>query len=405
MNRDSGDFSPAIHIHSGVPAVKWVRRMGVLILLCSACFCSMAAESSRVALVRCPGDGIQPQAVTDRRGTVHLIYYRGDPKHGDLFYVRHEPEQTSFSKPIPVNTRAGSAIAMGTIRGPQLALGRNGWVHVAWNGPAPENGSYMEAPMLYTRLNDAGTAFEPERDVITRARGLDGGGSVAADPQGNVLVFWHAPKPGNTNGEAGRALFVARSTNDGRTFAPEALATDKPTGACGCCGMKAWADDHGNVFALYRSASEQVNRDEILLISRDQGLHFDTALVHPWKVATCPMSSASFSDTAAGLLAAWETEGNVYFAHINSNSLEVSKPFSPSGPARRKYPVAVGNAGGDVLLAWTEGTGWGKGGSVVWQLYDKNGQPLAEHGQRDGVPTWSLITALAKSDGGFVIIY
>jgi hypothetical protein len=141
MNRDSDDFSPAIHIYSGVSAAKWVRRVGILGFLCAACLRSMAAESSRVALVRCPGDGIQPQAVSDRRGTVHLIYYRGDPRHGDLFYVRQEPAQTSFSKPIPVNTRPGSAIAMGTIRGAQLALGKNGRVHVAWNGPAPENGS------------------------------------------------------------------------------------------------------------------------------------------------------------------------------------------------------------------------------------------------------------------------
>jgi prepilin-type processing-associated H-X9-DG protein len=97
------------------------------------------------------------------------------------------------------------AIVAVTIRGAQMALGKYGRVHIAWNGHAPEKGSYMEAPMLYTRLNDAGTAFEPERDVITFARGLDGGGSVAADDQGNVYVAWHAPKPGNTNGEAGRA--------------------------------------------------------------------------------------------------------------------------------------------------------------------------------------------------------
>ena len=42
--------------------------------------------------------------------------------------------------------------------------------------------------MLYTRLNDAGTAFEPQRDLIRMARGLDGGGAVAADGVGNVYV-------------------------------------------------------------------------------------------------------------------------------------------------------------------------------------------------------------------------
>src|SRR5205085_4697617 len=127
-----------------------------------------------------------------------------------------------------------------------------------------------QKPLLYTRVNDAGTAFGPERNVITYGYGLDGGSSVAADPQGNVYVVWHAPKPGNTNGEAGRAVFVARSTDEGKTFQRETLATSKPTGACGCCGLRAFADDAGTLYILYRAAAEQVNRNETLLISRNQ---------------------------------------------------------------------------------------------------------------------------------------
>jgi hypothetical protein len=44
------------------------------------------------------------------------------------------------------------------------------------------------SPMLYSRLNDAHTAFEPERNVMTRTFGLDGGGTIAADPVGNVYI-------------------------------------------------------------------------------------------------------------------------------------------------------------------------------------------------------------------------
>ena len=261
----------------------------------------------------------------------------------------------------------------------------------------------MQAPMLYTRLDDLGTAFEPERDVITSARGLDGGGSVAADDQANVYVFWHAPKPGNTNGEAGRAVFVARSMDDGKTFAPETLASVKPTGACGCCGMKAFADSKGTVFALYRSASEMVNRDETLLISRNRGVAFEIAYSHGWKVATCPMSSASLSETKAGVLAAAETHGKVFFVRVDPTTGKVSEPVSPE--TKGKHPVAVGNARGEVLLAWTEGTGWGKGGAVAWQLYDQAGNPTSEKGRMEGVPVWSLPTAFAKQDGSFVIVY
>lgn len=374
-----------------------------VLALCAFSFCATAAEPAKVTLVRTPDGGIQPQAAVDRQGVIHLIYYKGDARNGDIFYVRQQAGQEGFSKLIQVNSRPGSAMAAGTIRGAQLALGRNGRVHVAWNGHAPENGSYMETPMLYTRLNDAGTAFELERDVITFARGLDGGGSVAADDQGNVYVTWHAPKPGNTNGEAGRAVFLARSADDGKTFAAEKLATSKPTGACGCCGMKAFADSKGNVFALYRAASAMTNRDETLLISRNRGADFEIAYTHGWKIAACPMSSAFLSETKAGVLAAAETHGRVFFIRMDAKTGKVSSPVSPE--AKGKHPVAVSNAGGEVLLAWTEGTGWGKGGAVAWQLYEESGNPTSEKGRAEGVPTWSLVAAVAKPDGSFVIIY
>ena len=375
----------------------------VVIFLCSIGLRSAFAESARVTLERTPDDGIQPQAVTDNKGGIHLIYYRGSAQSGDLFYVRQFSGEKTFSKPIRINQGIGSATAAGTIRGAQVAIGRNGRIHVAWNGHAPKGGDYMRAPMLYTRLNDAGTAFEPERDVITLARGLDGGGSVAADDQGNVYVMWHAPKPGDTNGEAGRAVFVAHSTDDGKTFAPERLATTKPTGACGCCGMKAFADSEGNVFALYRAASEMTNRDETLLVSRNHGADFEIAYSHGWKIAACPMSSAFVSETKTGVLAAAETHGRVFFVRVDSKIGKVSNPVSPSNKA--KHPVAVANAQGQVLLAWTEGAGWGTGGSAAWQLYDSTGNPISETGQAEGVPAWSLVAAVAKPDGSFLIFY
>jgi hypothetical protein len=257
--------------------------------------------------------------------------------------------------------------------------------------------------MLYTRLNDTGTEFEPERNVISSAGGLDGGGSVAADNQGNVFVMWHAPKPGDTNQEAGRAVFVARSTDEGKTFSPEKLAIDKPTGACGCCAMRAFADSRGNVFAIYRAAYEMTNRDETLLISHDNGATFNIAYSHSWHVGTCPMSSATISETSGDILAAAETHGHVFYTRLDPKTGKVSSPVSPDTQA--KYPVAIGNSRGEVLLAWAEGTGWNKGGSVAWQIYDRQGQPISPKGHADGLVTWSLPTAFAEPDDSFTVVY
>ena len=260
-------------------------------------------------------------------------------------------------------------------------------------------------PLLYTRLNDEGTAFEPERDVITYAYGLDGGSSVAADAQGNVYVAWHGRGPESEEGEAGRAIFVARSADEGRRFRREKPAVAKNTGACACCGMRAFADSRGAVYILYRAATDKTERGETLLVSPQPGADFEIAYSHPWKATMCPMSSATLTEAKVGALAAWETAGDVYFARINPKTMQVSQPISPLPGTKRKHPVAVANGNGQTLFVWTEGTAWAKGGSVSWQIFDKDDKPTSETGHADGIPVWSLATAFAKPDGAFVIVY
>src|SRR5262249_25301722 len=91
-------------------------------------------QGRKVNLVRTPNNGLQPQAVVDERGTLHLIYLAGDPSASDVFYVRRDAGKMEFSAPRRVNSQPGSAIATGTIRGAQVSIGKNGRVHVAWNG-------------------------------------------------------------------------------------------------------------------------------------------------------------------------------------------------------------------------------------------------------------------------------
>jgi len=366
------------------------------------------ADRSKVGLIRAPEGGIQPQASVDAKGVVHLIYFKGEPQGGDIFYVRRKADEEAFSPPIRVNRQAASAIATGTIRGAQLAIGRNGRVHVAWMGGqgaarAAVNGKEI-TPMLYTRLNEAGTAFEPERNVITWADGLDGGGSVAADLQGNVYVVWHASPPGNQRGEAGRAVFVTHSTDEGRTFEREAQANRSATGACGCCGMRAFADSKGRLYIVYRAADE-ISRDMTLLVSRDHAASFDLETVNQWMIKSCPMSSCAFAESDSGVVAATERDGQVYFNVIEPETLSLSHPAPAPGGEKRQHPVVAANSKGEILMAWTEGTAWQKGGALGWQLFDKHGKATAEKGRADGVPVWSLPAAYAQPDGSFVVIY
>src|SRR5262245_17944056 len=120
------------------------------------------------------------------------------------------------------------------------------------------------------------------------------------------------------------------------------------------------------------------------------------------------MSTMAFASVDAKTLAAWETEGQIYYARISDGSAGESVS-APGNSKRRRFPALAAN-GRDVLLAWTEGLAWNKGGGLAWQVYGAGGQPLkdaqsADYGRADGVPTWSVISAVTLTDGRFAIIY
>jgi len=156
---------------------------------------------------------------------------------------------------------------------------------------------------------------------------------------------------------------------------------------------------------LYRSATDIVHRDIYLLISRDHGESFAGSDISPWNVGYCVMSSESFADSSAGVLAAWETEKQVYFGQINPDRGRITPATAPGAGGNRKYPALAANAKGETLLVWTEGMGWKKGGSLAWQVYDEHGQPAQDRGKTEGVPAWSLVAAFAGPDGRFTIVY
>ena len=119
------------------------------------------------------------------------------------------------------------------------------------------------------------------------------------------------------------------------------------------------------------------------------------------------MSSEALVEGPNGVLAAWETEGQVRFARIPSGSGGIGQPVSaPGGDQSRKHPGLAVNAAGETLFVWTEGTGWNRGGALAWQLYDAEGKPHSEKGRLPGgIPVWGLATVVTRPDGGFTIIH
>jgi hypothetical protein len=302
-----------------------------------------------------------------------------------------------------VNSIAGSAIATGSIRGAQIALGRNGRVHVAWNGSKPgESADGPRIPMWYARSNAAGSAFEEQRVLTTWTQGLDGGGAIAADRSGRVVVAWHAR--GAVPDEPQRAVYLAKSSDDGRTFSREERATSAALGSCACCGMRALIDKAGGVQLLYRAATEGINRDATWISLGGGQPARPPVRVHAWRLESCPMTSFALAEGTGGILAAWETQRQIYSAILDPVSGHVSGLAGVPGTGVRKHPSIAINGAGDRLLAWTEGTAWNRGGTVAWRLTDSTGAELAASAAAGPVPVWGLVAALAMRDGSFVIL-
>lgn len=385
----------------------------IALLTCTSLGPVGAVDAPSVVLVRVPDHGIQPEAIVDPGGMLHLLYFVGEPGGGDLYYVRSKDYGQTFSTPVRVNSQPGSALATGTVRGGQLAIGRGGRVYVGWAGSNratprgfvnPANGQ-ASGPYLYARSNEEATAFEPQRNLAKRTYGLDGG-SIAADTSGHVYAAWHALAAGGGTGEEHRRVWIARSADEGVTFTDEQPAWSEPTGACGCCGLRMSSTPSDILYLLYRAAAGMTHRDIYLLESTDSARSFRGSRVQRWEIAACPMTSMSIAATSSNAFGAWETAGQVYFGAIDSKAAAIPTPIpAPGAGGTRKHPRLATNANGDVLVVWTEGTAWARGGSLSWQLFDPSGRATSVKGAAPDVPVWSFAAPIARTDGRFVVLY
>ena len=352
------------------------------------------ALEERVSLLRLPEGGRLPQAVVDDEGTVHVVYFEGKPRAGDLRYVTHSPGASTWSDPVFVNSQRGTVVGIGPIDGGQLALGRDGRLHVAWF-------KLGRTEFLYTRTNDAGTGFESQF-ALAGGEGVEAGPSVAADPSGNVYIFWHTGEPP----DARRAVFMAASHDDGRTFSLPRSVSPPAEGACDCCALQALVGtsglSEGALYVSYRGAGDNIRRSQRLLISGDQGETFDDRELDPWEINACPISTTSLADGPEGITVAWETEGQVYFEKTHV----ADPPRSPAGDrvARRKNPAVAVNDRSETLLVWGDGAGWQSGGTFHWQLFG-GGDAAADHGTGPEIPEGSLAAVVTEADGRFLVIY
>lgn len=388
-----------------------VRRALARLCICGSVIAGAATLSSgcanstqagavgQVLVERVPGDGLVADIAVGPGGTVHLVSVEGTPDAGDVMYRHRASSATAWSAPMRVNRTAGAGLAIGAVRGPRIVEGRRGLVHVLWNGSSKVTTDQKRgAPLLYARID--GTRVSDARSLMTTSTMLDGGGAVAADQDGHVYALWHGLIAPRTR-DAERNAFLSVSADDGGSFAAERVVNPENSGVCGCCGMAATVSPGTGLLWLVRAATGDKARD-MMLMRLDRGAPA-VLLRDPWQLEACPLSTSALANTATGAVAAWETRGQILTAEVIDG--RAGRPVPAPGTGQRRFPAVALNGAGDVLLAWTEGAAWGRGGSLAWVLLEHGSRRELAAGTVPSLRPWTKPAVYARPDGRFVVLY
>lgn len=319
-----------------------------LTLFASLALTLISTLADTPVVVQMPNGGKVPEVAVDTRGVWHMTY----GLENDGYYVSSRDGGKTFTAPVKLNRRA-STITVGAERGPKIALGRGGVIHVVWLGHYQKGGG-----IWYARSTDGGRTFEPERNIQDVQTGSDSP-TVIADTEGNVLVFWLDARTGkDENSPTAHPILMARSRDDGATFSKnEIVKHDHPGLACACCRLEARMGADGNAYIAFRSGYQNI-RDFYLLKGRKDENDFRAVRVSTdnWELEGCPMSGAAFSVNKDGrVLIGWMSQGRLYWSMSDAGAKNFAPRVPlPAGEGAANYPVALADSQG-VLLVWKQG--------------------------------------------------
>src|SRR5688572_22945498 len=342
----------------------------------SACNRSTASEATApmlsLPLVRVSADGVdaaEPTMGVAPDGSFYLAWVNHEPNNrADVMIGRYEPGKTP-APAVRVNPEAGTATAW---RGdqPSVAVGKNGSVYVVWTTRVEANGK--KGTDVYLSVSSDlgqtfGTPVKINDDKVPAAHGMH---SLDVADDGRIYVSWldernvQAPKPSakaeGHHMESNRELFIADSTDGGRTFSRNRkIAGD----ACPCCKTALAVAPDGTVYVSWRHVLPGNFRHIAVSRSSDAGMTFSKPVIvsdDKWMLHGCPVSGPSLSVADNGTLKVlWYAAGEanapgLYFA----DSKDKGQSFSP------RQLLAQESVRGTPVL--TEGT-TGYAGVAVWE--------------------------------------
>ncbi len=286
-------------------------------------------------------DAAEPVIVAAPDGMFYVAWVNHDAKQADVMLARFNATGESQGSPVRVNRQAGAATAW---RGdqPSVSVAPDGGVHVLWTARV-DAGEKHGTDIYLSSSTDRGLSFTTEVKVNDdKATGAHGMHSLAVAADGRIYAAWldernvHVPKPSEKGEghhmESNRDLYLAYSTDGGRTFSANQKVASE---ACPCCKTALTVSADGTVYAGWRQVLPGSFRHIAVAGSTDGGKSFSTPVIvsdDHWVLQGCPVSGPSLSvdRTSGNLKVLWYAAGEgsapgVYLAE----SKDKGHSFSP----------------------------------------------------------------------------
>jgi len=326
--------------------MKQILGLGVLVGLLLLTGCNrFAADASRATFqpvqISAPDvDAAEPVTATAPDGGFYVAWVNHNANSkSDVMLARYDSEGATASSPITVNQQAGVATAW---RGdpPSIAVADKS-VYVLWTSRVESDGK--KGTDLYLSVShDQGKTFaSPVKVNDDKLPGAHGMHSLAVANDGKIYAAWlderniSKPKPSKHAGghhmESNRELFIAYSTDGGKTFSANRKVAED---ACPCCKTALAVSPDGTVYAGWRQVLPGNFRHIAVTSSTDGGASFSAPVIvsdDKWMLQGCPVSGPSLSADASGTLkVVWYAAGEndapgLYFAETRDKA----RTFSP----------------------------------------------------------------------------
>lgn len=295
----------------------------ILILILSATFLTAgcqqlaathdASTSMQPVQISAPGiDAAEPATAAAEDGGFYVAWVNHDTKQADVILARFNDKGAMQGSPVRVNRATGAATAW---RGdqPSLAVAPDGAVYVLWTARV-EEGEKRGTNIFLSTSHDRGQTFASEVKVNDDKGIVDHGmHSLAVAKDGRIYAGWldernvvqpmPSTKAEGHHVESNRDLFIAYSTDGGRTFSANQKVASE---ACPCCKTAMTVAADGTLFAGWRQVLPGDFRHIAVATSVDGGETFSAPKIvsdDGWVIHGCPVSGPSLSvDSASGKL-------------------------------------------------------------------------------------------------------